>query len=135
MIFEWDEGKRLAARGARGLDFVDATLFFDGRPVILIPSPRAGGAMEDDGDCREVYFTLVWMWRGEAVRVISMRRAHEGEERAMNLVTTELPAVRRKASASLRLDADMLEWFQSQGRGYEVKINEVLRSYYERHTR
>jgi uncharacterized protein (DUF4415 family) len=35
----------------------------------------------------------------------------------------------------LRLDADMLEWFRAQGRGYQTKINAILRSYFEQHTR
>ena len=42
---------------------------------------------------------------------------------------TELPLPRPKAHASLRLDADMLDWFKAQGRGYQTRINPVLRSY------
>jgi uncharacterized DUF497 family protein len=82
-LFEWDENKRLATRQARGLDFADAPVFFDGRPVIHMPSVRGG---EDRWRTTTViqgaHYTLVWMWRGEAVRIISMRRAHEDEERA-----------------------------------------------------
>jgi uncharacterized protein (DUF4415 family) len=29
----------------------------------------------------------------------------------------------------------VLEWFRAQGRGYQTKINAILRSYYEQHTR
>jgi uncharacterized protein (DUF4415 family) len=43
---------------------------------------------------------------------------------------TELPLPRPKAHASLRLDADMLDWFKAQGRGYQTRINAVLRSYW-----
>jgi uncharacterized protein (DUF4415 family) len=50
-------------------------------------------------------------------------------------VTTELPMPRRKQHTSLRLDADMLAWFRAQGRGYQTKINAILRSYFEQHTR
>jgi uncharacterized protein (DUF4415 family) len=53
----------------------------------------------------------------------------------MDWVTTKLPMPRRKAHASLRLDADMLDWFRAQGRGYQTKINAILRSYFEQHTR
>ncbi len=53
----------------------------------------------------------------------------------MDWVTTELPMPRRKAHASLRIDADVLDWFRAQGRGYQTKINAVLRSYFEQHTR
>ena len=49
--------------------------------------------------------------------------------------TTELPMPRRKTHASLRLDADMLDWFKAQGRGYQTKINAVLRSYFQQHAR
>lgn len=49
--------------------------------------------------------------------------------------TTELPMPRPKAHASLRLDADMLDWFKAQGRGYQTKINAVLRSYFRQHVR
>jgi uncharacterized DUF497 family protein len=82
-LFEWDENKRLATRERRGLDFADAPLFFDGRPVVHIRTLR-----EDEERWKSTaiiegaYYTLVWMWRGEAIRIISMRRAHGDEERA-----------------------------------------------------
>ena len=34
-----------------------------------------------------------------------------------------------KQPISLRLDADVLEWFKSQGPRYQSRINAVLRSY------
>ena len=49
-------------------------------------------------------------------------------------ITTELPMPRNKTHASLRLDADMLEWFKAQGRGYQTRMNAVLRAYYLRET-
>ncbi len=83
MIFEWDKDKRMATLASRGLDLVDAILFFDGRPVTIVPSSREGEERWKTTALIEgAYFTLVWMWRGEAVRIISMRRAHDGEERA-----------------------------------------------------
>lgn len=38
---------------------------------------------------------------------------------------------RDKERITVRLDADMLEWFRRQGRGYQTRINAVLRAYYE----
>ena len=38
-----------------------------------------------------------------------------------------------KTHTNLRLDADMLEWFRAQGKGYQTRINAVLRSFYEAH--
>ena len=49
--------------------------------------------------------------------------------------TTELPLRRPKVHASLRLDADVLDWFKAQGRGYQTKINAILRSYYQSRAR
>jgi uncharacterized protein (DUF4415 family) len=37
----------------------------------------------------------------------------------------------RKGQITLRLDADLLDWFRSQGKGYQTHMNAVLRSYYE----
>ena len=34
-----------------------------------------------------------------------------------------------KASISLRLDADVLAWFRSQGQGYRTRMNAVLRAF------
>lgn len=39
-----------------------------------------------------------------------------------------LPA---KAAISLRVDADVLEWFKAQGPGYQTRINAVLRAFKE----
>ncbi len=45
--------------------------------------------------------------------------------------TTELPMPRRKQHTNLRIDADILDFFRGQGKGYQTKINAVLRSYVE----
>jgi len=42
-----------------------------------------------------------------------------------------LKPVPPKASVSLRLDADVLEWLKSQGPGYQTRINAILRAYKE----
>ena len=33
-----------------------------------------------------------------------------------------------KKSLTLRVDADVLAWLKSQGKGYQTRINEILRS-------
>ena len=38
----------------------------------------------------------------------------------------------RKAVVTMRLDADLLEWFRQQ-RGYQTRINAILRSYMKAH--
>lgn len=44
-------------------------------------------------------------------------------------ISVELP--RPKAVLNMRIDCEVLEFFRSQGRGYQTKINAVLRSYVE----
>lgn len=34
-----------------------------------------------------------------------------------------------KKSIALRIDADVLEWFKSQGEGYQTRMNAVLKAY------
>ena len=38
-----------------------------------------------------------------------------------------------KERLTVRFDADVVEWFRSQGKGYQTKMNAVLRSFYEAH--
>lgn len=38
-----------------------------------------------------------------------------------------------KKAISLRVDSDVLDWFKSQGKGYQSLMNAVLRSYVEHH--
>lgn len=38
-----------------------------------------------------------------------------------------------KEQITLRVDSDVLQWFKTQGRGYQTKINALLRAYMEAH--
>jgi uncharacterized protein (DUF4415 family) len=38
-----------------------------------------------------------------------------------------------KRALSLRVDADVIEWFQRQGQGYQTRMNSALREYVEQH--
>ena len=38
-----------------------------------------------------------------------------------------------KRPLSLRVDADIVDWFQRQGQGYQTRMNFALREYVERH--
>lgn len=53
------------------------------------------------------------------------------EEIAREIARQGLPPAPRKAAISLRLDADVLDWFKGQGPGYQTRINAVLRAYKE----
>jgi len=38
-----------------------------------------------------------------------------------------------KKQVTVRLDRDVLAWLKAQGRGYQTRINAILRAYYEAH--
>lgn len=40
-----------------------------------------------------------------------------------------------KQSVTIRLDTDVLGWFKQQGKGYQTRINKLLRSYMETHVK
>ena len=45
------------------------------------------------------------------------------------MVRRGLQPLASKASISLRVDNDVLEWFKAQGPGYQTRINTVLRAF------
>ena len=45
------------------------------------------------------------------------------------MVRRGLQPLPSKASISLRVDQDVLEWFKAQGPGYQTRINTVLRAF------
>jgi len=40
-----------------------------------------------------------------------------------------------KAQVTIRLDREVLDWFKSQGKGYQSRINAILRAYKETRSR
>ncbi len=38
-----------------------------------------------------------------------------------------------KRHVTIRLDADLLAWFERHGKGYQTRINAALREYVDRH--
>lgn len=38
-----------------------------------------------------------------------------------------------KERLTVRFDTDIVQWFKEQGKGYQTRMNTVLRSYYEAH--
>lgn len=42
---------------------------------------------------------------------------------------------RTKTQLTLRVDSDVLDWFKKQGRGYQTRINLLLRAYMSEHQR
>lgn len=52
---------------------------------------------------------------------------------ANGIVRKGLKPIIRKNQLTLRIDQDVLEFFRKEGRGYQTKINQLLRAYMEAH--
>jgi uncharacterized protein (DUF4415 family) len=52
---------------------------------------------------------------------------------ARAIVRKGLDPVPRKSLLSLRVDSDVLEWFRAQGRGYQSRMNALLRAFMKAH--
>jgi uncharacterized protein (DUF4415 family) len=50
---------------------------------------------------------------------------------ARAVVKRGLKITPNKAQLTIRVDQDVLAWFRSQGRGYQTRINSLLRAYME----
>lgn len=48
---------------------------------------------------------------------------------ARAVVRRGLKPVPRKVQLTIRVDSDVLEWYRSQGSGYQTQINALLRAY------
>jgi len=54
---------------------------------------------------------------------------------ARAVIRRGLKLVPRKAQLTIRVDSDVLEWYRKQGRGYQTRINALLRAYMQEHAR
>jgi len=43
----------------------------------------------------------------------------------------EIHAPKKKKTLTIRIDPEVLAWFQGQGKGYQTKINSILKTYME----
>jgi len=84
MVYVWDERKRLANIEKHGLDFRDAFLVYENPEKITIQSNHPSESRLQDLALVEVagiLLSLVYVVRGEAIRIISFRRAGRRERK------------------------------------------------------
>lgn len=55
------------------------------------------------------------------------------EQFARAVARSGLKPLRRKQQVTLRIDADVPEWFKARGPGYQTRTNELLRAYKDAH--
>ncbi len=54
---------------------------------------------------------------------------------AKAIVRRGLRSPSKKVQLTLRIDSDVVDWFKGQGRGYQSRINALLKAYMEAHHR
>lgn len=73
-------------------------------------------------------------WKAAAKKPLPSGRDPDDAMEEIDWLTTELPKPGRKGHMTLRIDSDVLAWFRAQGKGYQSRINAILRKYFEQHT-
>lgn len=68
-------------------------------------------------------------------RVIDLSDIPEvsAQQFAKAIVRRGLKPVSRKAQVTLRIDSEVIDWFRARGRGYQTRINAILKAYKEAH--
>jgi uncharacterized protein (DUF4415 family) len=66
---------------------------------------------------------------GKIAKIAAQAGLRTGQRRRARYLPEDLAGMYRpvKKPVTLRLDADVLEWFQRDGRGYQTRINVALR--------
>lgn len=82
MDFEFDEDKRLKNIEKHGFDFLTAKILFDDQ-FLRVPAKTVDGEQrwQAIGMIDDVHVTAVFTMRGPVIRLISMRRARNGERK------------------------------------------------------
>jgi uncharacterized protein len=84
MIFDFDPAKDAVNGVKHGVPLLFGARVFEGVDVVIVPTVR----IEDEeerlkaiGLVEDKLWTAIHVWRGDAVRLISVRRSNEGEQR------------------------------------------------------
>lgn len=77
--FEWDETKRISTAEKHGIDFLDAVRVFEALPLIARSTFLGEERFVAIGPLDERFIAVVFMVRNDARRIITARRARDGE--------------------------------------------------------
>jgi uncharacterized protein (DUF4415 family) len=133
-VFSWDEAKNRLNQRKHGVSFELAKLVFDD-PLQVTRQDRT-----EAGERR-------WQTRGESMSKVpkSLRKelAALAAKPESEIDFSDIPATTErdwrgaqrgkfyrpvKRQLTVRIDADVIEWLKSQGRGYQSRLNEILRA-------
>jgi uncharacterized DUF497 family protein len=84
MIFDYDPDKDAANRVKHSVPLIFGARVFEDEDVAIVPTVRIGDEEERFkaiGMVDGKLWTAIHVWRGEVVRLISVRRSNAGEQR------------------------------------------------------
>ena len=81
-VYEWDEDKRQRTLLDRSVDFADMAFFDWDAALTGTDIRRDHGEMRFSsiGFIKERLHVCIWCWLGDAIRVISLRKANQDEQ-------------------------------------------------------
>jgi uncharacterized protein (DUF4415 family) len=86
-----------------------------------------------DGSFRKVQGQTDWKrldaMQDEEIDYSDMPELDEAFFRTAKIAEPPMP----KRQLTIRLDEDVLSWLKAKGRGYQTRINAILRAYYDAH--
>lgn len=159
MLWTWDPDKDEINRRKHRLPLSIAEVALADPLALSRQDPHPDGDRWDTlCEAGGVHLFIVHTWPDESERYTKMASTRKltAEERAAleavasipdsEIDTSDMPEVTDWSGAvrgglyrpvkrltSLRLDADLLEWFKRDGEGYQTRINAALREYVQRH--
>jgi uncharacterized protein len=82
-MFEFDQAKSISNKVKHGIDFDEAQVLWLDEDLIEFTAKQLDGEMRSAaiGILNEKHWTAFYTWRGEAVRLISVRRSRNNEVR------------------------------------------------------
>ena len=77
--FEFDPRKSESNRAKHGIDFLEIQKLWDGKVVATPSRNRAESRWLATGMLGSKYWTVIFTWRGNIIRIISARRSRKNE--------------------------------------------------------
>ncbi len=83
MDFEFDPHKSATNKEKHGIDFAEAQILWEDRDRLLVPARTQNEArFMLIGKIGQKHWSVIFTYRGETIRIISVRRAREEEVNA-----------------------------------------------------
>ena len=139
--FEWNEEKREINLRRHGIDFEHAKEIWQGETTGggSFPPEKRGAmsekitkkALGDVAESRTDWARVDAFTEDELERAIAQDSDADVVEPDWTQARLIMPQA--KDSIHLRIDPDVLGWYKKQGRGYQTRMQAVLRAFYEAH--